>query len=344
MRMTDARKISRDVQEQMRIRAVKIIRGGQSPEKVAEVMGVNRVTVYNWLKRFAEGGWDGLRKRKAPGKVSTLSTSQMRILYYTLVDRTPDQLKFPFALWTCRLVGEFIQREFNATLSRVTVNRILSRLGFTFQKPIEKAVEQDASLVKKWLKEEFPRIRSEAKREKAEIYFADEAGVRSDATMGKTWGRRGKTPVVRKTGKRFGLNLISAISTKGEIRFMVIKNKFGGIHFIEFMRRLMEKSRRKVFLIVDGSPVHKAVKVKEFLAAASGKLRLFFLPPYSPELNPDELVWNALKGELGRRIAMDKEDMTSQVVGFMRRLQKRPEQVRKFFQEKHVRYAIDNVV
>ncbi len=340
MRENDARKLGRDVQEQMRIRAVKAIRRGESPEKVAEVLGVNRVTVYGWLSRFAAGGWNGLKKRKAPGRASTLDAHQMRTLYYVLVDSTPEQMKFPFALWTSRLVSEFIRRRFGVKLSRVTVNRILARLGFSFQKPIERAAEQDASLVKKWQKEEYPRIVALAKREGAEIYFGDEAGVRSDAPMGKTWGRVGKTPIVRKTGKRFGLNLISAISPRGELRFMVTKGNFGGKEFVEFLRRLVAGTKRRVIFITDGHPAHKSKVVSEYLETVKDRLRMFFLPPYSPELNPDELVWNVMKGELGRVAHFDKEELTSHAVGVLRRFQKRPEAVRKLFHEKHVRYTL----
>lgn len=344
MRRDDARKLGRDVQEKMRIRAVQSIRRGESPEKVAEILGVNRVTVYAWLSRFAEGGWSALKRKKAPGRVPSLDSHQMRTLYYVLVDSTPEQEKFPFALWTSRLVGEFIRRRFGVKLSRVTVNRVLARLGFTFQKPIERAVEQDASLVKKWQKEEYPRILALAKREGAEIYFGDEAGVRSDAPMGKTWGRRGKTPIVKKTGKRFGLNLVSAISPKGSIRFMVTKGNFGGKEFVEFLRRLVAGTKRKVIFIADGHPAHKSALVAEYLETVKDKLRIFFLPPYSPELNPDELVWNVMKGELGRVAHLDQEDLASHAVGILRRFQKRPESVRKLFHEKHVRYTLGYVI
>jgi transposase len=344
MRKTDARKMDREALAEMRMRAVQSIRRGESPEKVAEIFGVNRVTVYGWLNRFATGGWSGLKRRKAPGREPTLDAHQMRTLYYVLVDSTPEQMKFPFALWTSRLVMEFIRRRFHVKLSRVTVNRILARLGFSFQKPIERAAEQDASLVRKWQKEEYPRILALAKREGAEIYFGDEAGVRSDAPMGKTWGRVGKTPIVKKTGKRFGLNLVSAISPKGHARFMVTKGNFGGKEFAEFLRRLIAGTKRKVIFIADGHPAHKSALVAEYLETVKDRLRMFFLPPYSPELNPDELVWNVMKGELGRVAHFDKEDLASHAVGILRRFQKRPHEVRKLFHEKHVRYTLGYVI
>ena len=238
---------------------------------------------------------------------------------------------------------ELIRRRFGIKLSKVTVSRILARIGLSFQRPLQRAYEQNTTLVKTWLKKEYPKLLSLAKRENAEIFFEDESGVRSDAQVGKTWGRVGKTPVVRATGKRFGMNLVSAISPRGEFRFMITKGTFGAAEFLEFMKRLLSTCKRKVFLIVDGHPAHKSKMVKEFLEKVGEKLRLFFLPPYSPELNPDELVWNSLKGEMGRTSFFGPGDMETKVLGFMRRIQKSPDKVRSFFQERNVRYVLGYV-
>lgn len=339
VKRNDARKIDREALAQLRVRGVSQIRKGVSPELVAETLGVNRVTVYRWMARFANDGYSGLKRKKAPGKPPALDHFQMRSLYHMIVDTTPDQQKLPFALWTLAGIRECIRRRFGVLLSKATLGRVMARLGFSFQKPIQRAYEQNTSLVKTWLTEEFPKIQRLAKQEGAEIFFEDESGIRSDASVGKTWGKIGKTPVVSRTGRRYGLNLISAISPGGEIRFMFTKGTFGAKEFITFLSRLLTTCRRKVFVIADGHPAHKAVSVRKFLETVKNRMRIFYLPPYSPELNPDELVWNALKGNIGRSIVEDQDDLKSKVRGFMRSLQKAPEKVRSFFQERHVRYA-----
>lgn len=331
--------MDREALAQLRIRGVSQIRKGQSPELVAETLGVNRVTVYRWMSRFADDGYKGLKRKKAPGKSPVLNHFQMRSLYHMVVDTTPDQQKLPFALWTLAGVRECIRRRFGVELSKATLGRVMARLGFSFQRPVQRAYEQDSTLVKTWLTEEFPKILRLAKQERAEIFFEDESGIRSDASVGKTWGKIGKTPVVKRTGRRYSLNLVSAISPRGEFRFMCTKGSFGAREFIVFLSRLLNTTKRKVFVIADGHPAHKSVSVRKFLEKMKGRIRLFFLPPYSPELNPDELVWNALKGDIGRSVIEDRDDLKSKVTGFMRSLQKAPERVRAFFRERHVRYA-----
>jgi transposase len=339
MKRCDGRKLNRKTLEEIRIRALDRIRAGESPEDIAKTLGFNRTTVYRWIARFAESGKDGLKSRKAPGKPSTLTPFQLRRVFYVLVDKNPVQLRFPFALWTCELVGEFIQREFNVTLHRTTINRILAKLGFSFQRPLQRAYEQDMDLVKKWKKHEFPRIQALAKKENAEIFFQDETGIRSDETVGRTWGRIGKTPIVKMTGKRFSLNVISAVSPGGTLRFMVLRDTFNGKRFLDFLKRMLQGAKRKIFLVVDGHPAHRSGEVKEFLKSEEKRIQLFFLPPYSPELNPDELVWSSLKGKIRKSALAGPNDLASKVFSHMTHLQKTPTKVRAFFQEEHVRYA-----
>jgi hypothetical protein len=196
-----------------------------------------------------------------------------------------------FSVDICAVFAKLIVKRCGLRLSLASVGRLLAQLGFTCQKPLWRAYQQDGSRVEQWLKSEYLRIRALAKREKAEIYFEDESGVRSDFHSGSTWAARGQTPVVRVTGQRFSLNMISAISPRGALRFMVVKGGVGAQVFIQFLKRLMHGQRRPVFLIVDGHPAHRSKLVKAYIESLAGKLRLFFLPPYSPELNPDELVW-----------------------------------------------------
>jgi len=213
-------------------------------------------------------------------------------------------------------------------------------MGLSCQKPLFRAWQQNPALVKQWLGSEFPRIRKAAKSAGAEVFFEDESGVRSDFHSGTTWAPRGKTPIVRVTGQRFSLNMISAVSPKGALRFMVVKGGVGAMVFLTFLKRLLHGRRRPVYLIVDGHPAHKAKIVKNFVASTQGKLKLFFLPPYSPELNPDELVWNDVKNNgVGRSIISKPRDLHRTVVGRLRFLQKSPERIRSFFQAPDTRYA-----
>lgn len=194
--------------------------------------------------------------------------------------------------------------------------------------------------MERWLKEEYPKSRFQAKRENADIFFEDESGVRSDFHSGTTWAPKGETPVVRVTGQRFSLNMISAVSPRGELRFMVVRCGVGTAVFINFLKRLVHGQRRAIFLIVDGHSSHRAKKVKVYVDSLQGKLRLFFLPPYSPELNPDELVWIDVKNNgVGRALVHGPADLMGAFVGRLRYVQKKPEKGHSFFQHPETRYA-----
>ncbi len=339
-RTNDARSMDRKALEQIRIRAVRQVLAGESPEAVIKALGLSRACIYNWLALYRAGGWDALRQRKAPGRQPQLTPRQLRWLYNTITMKSPLQLKFPFALWTRAMIVKLIRDRFGVKLSVTSVGRLLARLGLTCQRPMYVAYEQNPSLVEKWLATEYPRIRREARKHKAEIYFGDEAGVRSDHHAGTTWSPRGQTPIVLGTGQRFGLNLISAVSAKGLLRFMVVRSRVASAQVCEFIRRLMHGARRPVFLILDGHPMHKAKVVRDCVAKYDGKLRLFFLPPYSPELNPDEQVWRDLKmNGIGRSEITDRRDMEGKVLAHMKNLSGLPRKIRSFFQLPMTRYA-----
>lgn len=336
----DARKLDHGTLEAIRVRAVRQVQAGESPETVIRALGFTRRCIYSWLAMYRAGGWDALKAKKIPGRPRRLSGRDMQWVYRTVTGKNPLQLGFPFALWTRAMVQSLIRKHCGVRLSLVSVGRLLAQLGLTCQKPLWRAYQQDGSRVQQWLKREYPRIRAQAKQEKAEIFFEDESGVRSDFHSGSTWAARGQTPIVRVTGQRFSLNMISAISPRGALRFMVVKGGVGARVFIEFLKRLMHGQRRSVFLIVDGHPAHRAKIVKEFVESLEGKLRLYFLPPYSPELNPDELVWNDVKNNAVGRSKLDgPKDLHRAVVGRLRFLQKRPDRVRSFFQSPDTCYA-----
>jgi len=250
-------------------------------------------------------------------------------------------MKFEYALWTREMVALAIKRRFNIALSPASVGRLLAQLGITCQKPLRRALEQDGALVQQWLKKEYPRIKALAKRENAEIYFGDAAHMRSDHHSGRTWGKRGETPIVSSTGARYGMSLISAITARGHMRFM-IKEK-GGVNadvFIEFLKRLMVGAKTKIFLIVDRGPAHIAKKTQAFVASMGGRLKLFHFPPYSPETNPDELVWKHLKSDtVGRAAIVSRADFRKKVKSSMLCLQRNRDKIRAFFQKPSLKYA-----
>ena len=337
----DARKLDHKTREALRIRAVERIEAGESPEEVARVLGVHRSNVYRWLARHREGGLDGLKFKGIPGKKPKLSGPQIKKIYDVVTQKNPRQLQFPFALWTRAMVRTYIRKEFGVQLSDTSVGRLLRKLGLTPQRPLHKAYEQDPQRVQQWLDEEFPKIQRRAKKKGALIYFGDEAGIRTDHHSGTTWAPKGQTPVVESTGSRYSLNLVSAISAKGHMRFMVVQGRMNAERFIAFLKRLLENQDRRIFLIVDNHSAHRARKVREFVDSTAGMLELYYLPPYSPELNPTELVWNQTKTHrLGREVINSKDDLKKRVLSVLRSIQKTPALIRSFFRAPHVRYAL----
>jgi len=336
----DGRKLSHAKLEEIRFKAVKAVQRAQAPTAVAREMGLYTNRVFVWLAAYRAGGWDALRARKGTGRPKRLSGRQIQWIYNTVTMKSPLQLKLPFALWTRSQIRVVVYRKFKIRLSLTSIGRLLAQLGLTCQKPLFRAYQQNPSLVERWLKSEYPRIRTMAKRETAEIFFEDESGVRSDFHSGTTWAARGKTPVVRVTGQRFRLNMISAVSPKGSLRFMVVRGGVGAQVFVEFLKRSMHGRRRAVFLIVDGHPSHRSKRARSYVDSLGGKLKLFFLPPYSPELNPDEFVWNDVKNNgVGRTLVYGPRDLHRAVVGRLRYLQKSPKIVRSFFQAPDTCYA-----
>jgi len=340
MRKNDARQLDHATLEAMRERAVQSVQDGESPEIVARALGINRSTMYSWLAQYRRGGWGALKAKPLFGRPPKLDGKKLAWIY-RVVTKSPLQMKFEFALWTREMVALVIKRQFNITLSPASVGRLLAQLGITCQKPLHRAFEQDAALVQQWLKTEYPRIKALAKRENAEIYFGDAAHIRSDNHSGRTWGKKGETPIVLTTGARYRMSLISAITARGHMRFM-IKEK-GGVNaevFIEFLKRLMVGSKNKIFLIVDRGPAHVAKKTRRFVASLGGRLKLFHFPPYSPETNPDELVWKHLKSDtVGRASIVNGSDFRKKVKSSMLCLQRNPGKIRAFFEKPSLKYA-----
>lgn len=339
MRDNDGRKLDHATLEALRRRAVAAIEAGSSPDEVAQTLGLHRGSVYRWWAVFRSAGGDGLKAKPVPGRPSTLTETQLARLYDIVVGSDPRQLSFQFGLWTRRMIATVIEREFGVTFDQSTVGRLLRRMGLSPQRPLRRAYEQNSDAVDRWKTEVFPAVREQAKAEGALVYFADEAGVRSDYHSGTTWAPVGQTPVVRSTGARHSLNMLSAVTAGGTMRFMVRDGTVNAEVFIEFCKRLLHDTDKPVYLVVDGHSAHRAKITSEFVASTGGRLKLIFLPGYSPELNPDEWVWKQIKHDtVGKTPITDKNNLAHIVTSALHRLQKLPNTIRAFFKDPHLAY------
>ncbi|TCK33755.1 transposase [Paraburkholderia sp. BL8N3] len=322
---TDARKLDQATQAHLRKMVVQAVRGGMTRVDAARTYGVSLRAVGNGMKSAREGGLRALRPGKRgrrPGS-GHLTHRQAVSIRKLIIERMPDQLALPFYLWTRESVAQLIEREYGVNVSKWTAGRYLKAWGMSAQKPVRRAYERNDTAIERWLKEDYPRIAKEAKREQATIYWSDEMGLRSDHVSGTSFALKGETPVVRATGKRFGCNMISAITNRGELSFMVFEGTFRNATFIEFMKRLLKQATRKIYLIVDGHPVHRSVTVKKFVADNATRPRLIRLPGYCPELNPDELLNQDVKtNALGKSRPTGKAEMIDTVRRHLHRRQK----------------------
>jgi transposase len=342
MKIQDARTLPPEAQEDIRRKAVKAYLTGHKKTDIAEIFGVTRQAVTKWVNTYETGGEKALKaKRRGRGKGGKkLLPWQAAQTVKMVMDRHPDQLKLPFYLWTRQAVADLIEKRFGVSLSIWTIGRYLKAWDLTPQKPIRKAYEQNPQAVGKWLEEEYPTIQAEAREEKAMIFWGDESGLRSDHAVGRTYGRKGQTPVIPITGNRFKCNMISAISNKGQLHFMVFRGIFNADLFNDFLSRMLRQHREKIFLIVDRHPVHRSSDVRTWLKSHGNRVRMYFLPGYSPELNPDELLNQDVKSNaLGRKRARNAQELVSNTRSFLWSRQRRPETVKKYFHGKHVRYA-----
>lgn len=341
----DARSISPEAQEEKRTVAINLRKQGMKFQAIANVVGVSRVAVSGWWKRYKETGSKSLQAKKRgrkTGEYRTLSTKQESEIRKMIVDKTPDQMKMAFALWSRQAVGLLIKAKYDIKMPVRTIGLYLERWGFTPQKPAKRAYEQSPVAVKKWLDETYPQIAADAKKEGAEVHWGDETGLRSDDHRGRGYAPKGKTPLKRVSAKRSSINLISTVTNQGKVRFMIYNETFTAQMMIKFLKRLIKDAKRKIFLILDNLRVHHAKLVKAWLEENEIKklLRVFYLPSYSPELNPDEYLNCDLKGGVfGQAPIRDKESLKKAAVSHLRLLQKKPQRVQKYFKNKFIAYA-----
>lgn len=339
---TDARTLDSATQAHIRRLVVLAVRDGMKQTAAAQKYQVSLRAVNSWMAQDRAGGLRALkaRRRGRPVGGGRLTAQQASGIQGLVLSKLPDQLRLPFYLWTRVAVAALIAREYAIQVSLSSVGRYLKAWGMSPQKPARRAYERNDVAISRWLTEEYPALARQARREKAVIYWGDEMGLRSDHVAGTSFAPVGQTPVIRATGQRFGCNMISAITNKGALAFMVFAGQFQAPIFVEFMRRLLKHAAGKVYLIVDGHPVHRARAVKRFVADHAQRLRLIRLPGYCPELNPDELLNQDVKTNgLGKRRPHDKGEMMALVRRHLHRRQKQPQVIRNLFLETHVRYA-----
>lgn len=338
---TDARSLPPAAQEHLRRQVVAAVAGGIAQAEAARRFGVSREAVRKWMRRVESEGAGALaaRKRGRP-RGGTLKPYQASAVARAIRERHPDQMRLPFYLWTREAVARLIERKFHHRLSLSTVGRYLRRWGFTSQRPTRRAIEQDPEKVRAWLENDYPALAAEARKQRAMLLWGDEMGLRSDHIAGRSFAPKGETPVVLGPGRRFGCNMISAISNRGHLYFSVFEGSFTVPVFREFLGRLLKQTRRTVWLIVDRHPVHRAKHVQRWVEQQAGRLRIVFMPPYAPELNPDEFLNQDVKtNAVGRRRAKDKGELMANARRHLRSTQRRRDRVRSYFQAPSVKYA-----
>jgi transposase len=342
----DARSLSQDAQQEVRVRAVKMRLDGVSQVEVADNLGVSTRIVRSWERRYRRGGWGALAKRRRgrSGEAQmVLTAAQQQWVVEAVRGKFPDQLRIPALLWTRSAVQALIERQFGVRLDVTTVGRYLRRWGFTLKRPVKRMLEADPVVVEAWLSEVYPAIKARARKEGALILWQDESGVRlQQLTPLAGYAPRGVKAVAKVSGKYIGVNMISALSNGGQLHFQLFEGKFTAQVFIDYLTRLVgEYAGRKIFLICDNHSTHHAKDVKAWAAGHLDEIELFFLPAYSPHLNPDEYLNQDVKRHIRalHERPHSKPGLKDTLTAFLRGRADRPEIVRSYFRASHVQYA-----
>jgi transposase len=343
MTKIDGRSLDHQTSEYLRTVAVRrVVEDQEKPSEVMKSLGLCRTTIYRWLRVYRVGGDDALKASKASGPAPKLSDKQKQTVRKWILGNDPRQYGFDFGLWTRSIVAELIQTRMGITVGLTAVGRLLASLHITPQKPLRRAYERDPKAVQEWLTKTYPKLRRRARRLGATIFFLDEAGFSSEPSLGKTYGLKGQTPVVKTTGQRQKVSAISAVSAKGGFWSQVYTGMFNAARFVGFLKDFRKGGRGKVFLVVDGHPSHRANLVKQYVEKTEGMLELHFIPPYAPDLNPDEFVWQYAKTNgLAKKPLKQNEALKERVEQDLAAIKGCSSLVRSFFKAPSVAYAAD---
>lgn len=339
----DGRTLDHKTLEHYRKLAVRrVIEEGEAPSEVMKSLGLCRTTIYRWLRAFKDKGWEELAERIAAGPTPKLTDKQRQQVKRWVLGKDPRQYGFDFGLWTRRIVQALIADKLGIKLGLTGVGRLLASLNITPQKPLRRAYERDPQAIAEWKAQTYPKLRKRAKKLGAKIFFLDEAGFQSDAPLGRTYGLKGQTPVVETSGRRQSLNVISAVNARGEFWANTYTGKLNTESFLAFLGDFLKGRKGKVFLVVDGHPAHKANKVRDFVQATEGRLELHFLPPYAPDLNPDEFVWSYMKTNgVSKKPLKQNESLRERVEQDLLSIQRNRKLIQSFFCAESVVYAKD---
>lgn len=342
---TNAKHLSPDEQYQLRKSIVRLLKKGQAPNEVIRILDVSRSLVYATKKTYDEKGIEGIKPKtrgRRTGDKRTLTPEQEREIMKTIVDKNPEQVKLKCCMWTRKAIQEYIRREYRITMPLSTLGYYLERWGFSVQRPTKRANKQDEERVRLWMEKEYPAIAAKARDERAEICWGDETAIQNTANYIKGYAPVGQTPVLRVEAKKLKLNMLSAISNRGKLRFTITKESVNADILIDFMGRLVKDAGHKVLLILDNLRVHHSKKVTAWLDGHKDEIEIFYLPPYAPEYNPDEYLNSDLKREMSKRpIPKSENDLHRNARSVLKKTQLNPKRVQSYFRTKYTKYAAE---
>ena len=330
----DGRALDHSTLQEFRLLAVRRVHEGEKPSVVVRSLGMNRTSIYRWLKAAAGRGKGerALAARPATGRPTKLTTTQQAQVFRWINGKDPRQYGLDFGLWTRQIAATLIEQKFGGSLGLTAVGRLLARLGLTPQKPLQRAYQRDPQAIERWQRETYPGIAAAARQSGADVYFWDESGFRADTVHGKTWAPKGKTPVIQRPGQRQSISAASAVNAKGGFWFATYQGALNAELFIELLKKMMKGRAKPVHLVVDGLPAHKKLNVREYIASTQGRLTMHVLPGYAPDLNPDELVWSHVKRTgVARNPLRAGEKLELRIEQQLHDVQKNRRLVRSFF-------------
>jgi len=340
----DGRTLDHATLEEFRLLALRRVKEGEKPSEVVKSLGMNRTSIYRWLRAAAGRGKGerALASRPATGRPTKLTSTQRAQVFRWINGKDPRQYGLDFGLWTRQIAAMLIEQKFGVRLGVTAVGRMLARLGLTPQKPLQRAYQRDPQAIERWQRETYPGIAAAARASGAEIYFWDESGFRADTVHGKTWAPKGKTPVIDRPGQRQSISAASAVNAKGGFWFATYQGALNAELFIELLKKMMRGHSKPVHLVVDGLPAHKKANVRDYIESTKGKLTMHVLPGYAPDLNPDELVWSHVKRTgVARNPLRAGEKLEIRIDQQLRDVRKNRALVRSFFKTPSVAYISD---